>query len=320
MTDILVIEDDTLVRESVMEVLEDNGFGVIGAENGASGLRLAEEHLPDLILCDIVMPGLDGYAVLSALSGNRATQRIPFIFLTARVEKVNWRQAMKMGADDYLTKPFTAGELLETIAIRLKKHALRVLPDTARKPVAQPETIFHFTLNQNIPLYPDSFWQVRHGLVKLSAIFGEGEQVVVGWAVPPMLLGSDSVGPEVYCQAAALGRVELARISMQEVATSTQLVPALLSRLQQSNALLAVCGQRRANDRLRGLLLLLKQDLGEPWAGGTRLKVRFTHQELANTIGAARATVTLLLRQFKQRGWIAVERDHRLRIEDALSI
>lgn len=320
MTDILVIEDDTLVRESVMEVLEDHGFGVIGAENGTSGLRLAHERLPDLILCDILMPGLDGFAVLSALAGHQATQRIPFIFLTAKVEKANWRRAMTMGADDYLTKPFTATELLDTIATRLKKDALRLLPNPARKPVAQLKTLFHFTPNQNIPLYPDSFWQVHHGLVKFSAIFAEGEPVVVGWTVPPMLLGNNSTDQEIYCQATAVGRVELARVSIQEVATSTQLIHGLLSRLQQSHALLAICGQRRADDRLKGLLLLLKQDLGEPSEGGTRLKVRFTHRELADTIGTARATVTLLLRQFKQRGWITVERDHRLRIEDAFSI
>ncbi|BAC91504.1 response regulator [Gloeobacter violaceus] len=322
MTDILVIEDDALVRESVLEVLEAQGFRAIGAQNGQVGLRLAEEHLPDLILCDILMPGLDGYAVLAALSDNPLTQGIPFVFLTARVAKLNWRQAMAMGADDYLPKPFTAEELLETVAIRLKKHALlRSLPDTfnTKKPAAPPQhSISHFAPNQGIPLHPDSFWQVHHGLVKLSAALVEGEPVVVGWAVAPMLFGTDAVESEVYYQASAVGRVELAKFSAQEVAASPHMAQALLSRLYQSNALLAVCGQRRADDRLRGLLLLLKREVGEPCRGGTRLRVRFTHQDLANTIGTARATVTLLLNRFKQCGWIAVESDRRLCISDAL--
>ncbi len=324
MTNILVIEDDALVRESVMEVLEARGFAVIGAENGVTGLRLAEEHLPDLILCDILMPGLDGYAVLSALLGNRATQGIPFIFITAKVEKGTWRQAMRMGADDYLVKPFTTDELLEAIAARLKKHLLlKSLPSASKasKSAAVARSPgFHFGPRQDIPLNPDTCWQVRHGLVKLSAVLAEGEQVVVGWAVPPMLFGGDSILPEVYYQATALGKVELAKVSLEEVAMLPQAVQAILSRLQQSNALLAACGQRRADDRLRSLLLLLKRELGEPWVGDTRLKVRLTHQDLANTIGTARATVTLLLNQFKKRGWITIERDYRLRIKDTLSI
>ncbi len=320
MTDILVIEDDELVRESVLAVLESKGFRVLSAENGMIGLQMAEAHLPDLILCDILMPGLDGYEVLSILSNNPATQGIPFIFLTAKVEKANWRQAMKMGADDYLTKPFTADELLETIAGRLRKHALLAsASDSSRRSALEMDRpVFRFVANQDIPLKPDSFWQVRHGLVKLSALLEEGEEIVIGWAIAPMIFGTNLALSVVHYEATAMGKVELLQFSGQELASSPQLVKALLPRIHQSDALLAVCGQRRADDRLRGLLLLLKNELGEPTIGGTRLKVRFTHQELANTIGTARATVTLLLNQFKQNGWIAVERDHHLRIKEAM--
>jgi len=320
MTDILVIEDDELVRESVVAVLESKGFQVLSAENGLIGLQLAEAHLPDLILCDILMPGMDGYEVLSTLSSNPATQAIPFIFLTAKVEKANWRQAMKMGADDYLTKPFTADELLEAIAGRLRKHALLATSSVSnRKLTLEVERpIFRFVVNQSIPLKPDSFWQVRHGLVKLSALLADGEEIVIGWAIAPMLFGTNLMLSVVHYEATAMGKVELIQFSSQDLTTSPQLIKALLPRIHQSDALLAVCGQRRADDRLRGLLLLLTKELGEPTIGGTRLKVRFTHQELANTIGTARATVTLLLNQFKQNGWIAVERDHHLRIKEAM--
>lgn len=321
MTDILIIEDDQLVRESILAVLESKGFRVLGAENGIVGLHLAETHLPDLILCDILMPGIDGYEVLSALSSNQATQGIPFVFLTARVEREDWRLAMKMGADDYLTKPFTVDELLETIAARLKKHMLLTALRTKKsKSAADVErSVLRFSPNQDIPLQPDSFWQVRRGLVKLSALLAEGEEIVIGWAIAPMLFGTNIVLSDIYYEATAIGEVELVQFSAQDLAISPQLVKALLPRLHQSDALLAVCGQRRADDRLKGLLLLLKQELGEPVPGGTRLKVRFTHQDLANTIGTARATVTLLLSQFKQNGWIAVERDYHLQIREALS-
>jgi CheY-like chemotaxis protein len=321
MTDILVIEDDELVRESVLAVLESKGFRVLSAENGLIGIQMAEVHLPDLILCDILMPGLDGYEVLSALSSNPETQGIPFIFLTAKVEKANWRKAMKMGADDYLTKPFTTEELLEAIAGRFKRQMLLKTSRASKRKLSAgvERPTFRFATNQDIPLQQDSFWQVRHGLVKLNALLTEGEEIVIGWAIAPMIFGTSTMLPVVHFEAKAIGKVELVQYSAQEVTNSPQLVKALLPRIHQSDALLAVCGQRRADDRLKGLLLLLKKELGEPTAEGTRLKVRFTHQELASTIGTARATVTLLLNEFKQNGWIAVEHDHHLRIKETLS-
>jgi CheY-like chemotaxis protein/CRP-like cAMP-binding protein len=321
MPNILVIEDDELVRESILAVLDSKGFQVLSAENGLLGVQLAEAHLPDLILCDILMPGLDGYEVLSALSSNPDTQGIPFIFLTAKVEKANWRKAMKMGADDYLTKPFTAEELLEAIAGRFKRQMLLTTSSTSKRKssVGVEPPIFRFAINQDIPLQQDSFWQVRHGLVKLTALLVEGEEIVIGWAIAPMIFGTSTIFPVVHFEAKAIGKVELTQFSAQDLSASPQLVKALLPRIHQSDALLAVCGQRRADDRLKGLLLLLKKELGEPTPEGTRLKVRFTHQELASTIGTARATVTLLLNEFKQNGWIAVERDHHLRIKEALS-
>jgi CheY-like chemotaxis protein/CRP-like cAMP-binding protein len=321
MANILVIEDDELVRESILAVLESKGFQALSAENGLLGVQLAESHLPDLILCDILMPGLDGYEVLSALSSNPDTQCIPFIFLTAKIEKANRRKAMKMGADDYLTKPFTSEELLEAIAGRFKRQLLLKASRTSKRKsgLELERSTFYFATNQDIPLQQDSFWQVRHGLVKLGALLTEGEEIVIGWAIAPMIFGTSTMLPVVHFEAKAIGKVELVQYSAQEVTNSPQLVKALLPRIHQSDALLAVCGQRRADDRLKGLLLLLKKELGEPTAEGTRLKVRFTHQELASTIGTARATVTLLLNEFKQNGWIAVEHDHHLRIKETLS-
>lgn len=123
MIKILVIEDDQPVRENLLELLEVEDFDVIGAHNGLVGVELARTHLPDLILCDVMMPELDGYGVLTALRSEPATSAIPFIFLTAKADKTDLRQGMNLGADDYLTKPCTADELLEAIAARLQKQA-----------------------------------------------------------------------------------------------------------------------------------------------------------------------------------------------------
>ncbi|MEE3716373.1 EAL domain-containing protein [Tumidithrix elongata RA019] len=122
MTTILVIEDVDALREEIMETLTYEGFNVLGAENGLVGVRMAQTHLPNLIISDVAMPELDGYGALSILRQNPETGMIPFIFLTAKAEKADMRQAMQLGADDYLTKPFTSEELLGSIAARLRKY------------------------------------------------------------------------------------------------------------------------------------------------------------------------------------------------------
>lgn len=119
---VLLIEDNDEIRESTAEILELSDYTVYAAENGKVGVEYAFKYLPDIILCDIMMPELDGYGVLYLLSKNEKTKNIPFIFLTAKIERSDIRKAMEMGADDYLTKPFDDIELLNAIEIRLKKN------------------------------------------------------------------------------------------------------------------------------------------------------------------------------------------------------
>jgi diguanylate cyclase len=122
MQKILVIEDEKPIRENIIEMLELEKFQVIGAGNGKIGLELAIHHQPDLILCDVMMPEMDGYTVLTELRENSQTSTIPFIFLTARAEKSDFRKGMELGADDYITKPCTPDELIKAVQMRLKKH------------------------------------------------------------------------------------------------------------------------------------------------------------------------------------------------------
>ena len=121
MKKILVIEDNSEVRENIAEILELSNYKVITAEDGRTGVEVALREVPDLIVCDIMMPVLDGYGVLHLLSKHIETYGIPFIFLTAKSEKADVRKGMEMGADDYLTKPFDGIELLNAIEVRLKK-------------------------------------------------------------------------------------------------------------------------------------------------------------------------------------------------------
>ncbi len=118
---ILVIEDNNDIRENTAEILELAGFKALTAKNGRQGVDVALKENPDLIICDIMMPELDGYGVLHLLRKNKETESVPFIFLTAKTERSDFRKGMEMGADDYITKPFDDCELLSAVEVRLKK-------------------------------------------------------------------------------------------------------------------------------------------------------------------------------------------------------
>ena len=121
MTKILVIEDEETVRENILELLDAEGFEALSAENGRIGLDLAQQQLPDLILCDVRMPELDGYGVLTALRSEAETATIPFMFLTAKAAKTDLSYGLELGANAYITKPFTLTELLDAIAAQIEK-------------------------------------------------------------------------------------------------------------------------------------------------------------------------------------------------------
>ena len=122
MTRILVIEDELFVRENIVELLEAEDFEVFSTENGILGILWAQDNRPDLVICDVMMPEMNGYDVLAEMRELPETVLTPFIFLTAMADKGDIRHAMELGADDYLTKPFTREELLGAINSRLAKQ------------------------------------------------------------------------------------------------------------------------------------------------------------------------------------------------------
>jgi len=123
---VLIIEDSDEIRENMKEILELSNYSVQCASNGKEGLELAQKINPDIILCDVMMPGLDGYGVLRGLTNNPKIKNIPFIFVTAKSDKQDFRKGMDLGADDYLTKPFSGNDLLSLISTRLRKsHDLK---------------------------------------------------------------------------------------------------------------------------------------------------------------------------------------------------
>lgn len=172
MKKILVIEDEPAVRANILELLEAEDFDAVGAENGFIGAMWAQEHLPDLIICDVMMPEVDGYEVLSALRQVPATATIPFIFLTAMVDKADIRQGMNLGADDYLTKPFTRAELLGAVSSRFSKQEVVMQQyQTERERVEilqQKVQKLQQSVDSQGELLQQLQQEVRHAMPKLS--------------------------------------------------------------------------------------------------------------------------------------------------------
>jgi len=149
MKKILVIEDEEFVRENILELLDAEELIGIGAVNGYQGIDLAKVEKPDLIICDVMMPGLDGYSVLKTLRQETDCATTPFIFLTAKAAKADFRQGMELGADDYLTKPFTRTELLGAIASRFKKQ--QQYHSELEQAKAQLNYLMHYDYLTNLP-------------------------------------------------------------------------------------------------------------------------------------------------------------------------
>lgn len=178
---ILVIEDEDLIRESLEDLLLVEGFEVITAENGERGVNLASQRHPDLILCDVMMPILNGYEVLEQLRQDKTLNNVPFLFLTAMIDRHSIRRGMALGADDYLEKPCTKDELLEAISVRLgkqkaveqrfeeKMEALRTsitlsLPHELQTPLSGIMGLSELMMLQNEELLPSEIYEYADGI------------------------------------------------------------------------------------------------------------------------------------------------------------
>ncbi len=198
MKTILVIEDNEDIRENVAEILQLSGYNVLQAPNGKEGVETAQKEMPDLIICDIMMPGVDGYGVLHILHRETATQNIPFIFLTSKSERSDFRAAMEMGADDYITKPFAGNELLNAIESRLKKSELikkNLTPDLAGlnelRSVVNTKTLESLTEESTLNDYkkkqvvykqgthPHYLFYIAKGKVKTFKTHDDGKDLVI---------------------------------------------------------------------------------------------------------------------------------------------
>lgn len=329
-TNILIIEDNDDIRESTAEVLELAGYRVLKANNGKSGVEIAQSSLPDLILCDIMMPELDGYGVLYLLSKHSETSSIPFIFLTAKAERIDLRRGMEMGADDYLTKPFDDLELLNAIESRLSKRdkhkafyskALDSMNSLANqvngleefKKIIRERKTRHFKKKQVIYYEDDpasGIYLILSGKVKTIKMSIDGRELLTGMHGPDDYLGAHALlsGNQFTDTAETLEDTEICLIPKEVIEelinrypdVSKQFIQILSQNLKDKEEQLLQLAYHSVRKRLSEVLLRLAKD-----ANGAHLDtIKISRDDLASMAGMATETVSRTLSDFKSEGLI----------------
>ncbi|MBC7913801.1 MAG: response regulator [Pyrinomonadaceae bacterium] len=331
---VLIVEDNQDIRESTAEILELADFTVYSAENGKKGVELAQTVKPDIILCDIMMPELDGYGVLYLLSKNDSTANIPFIFLTAKAERTDMRKGMEMGADDYLTKPFDDMELLNAIESRLLKRersiknagnaaSLENLLDEARSARLLTELsvnsrIRAFKKKQNIYMDGDqamNVYLVKSGKVRTYMVYQDGREIVTGMFTAGDFLGYEAVllnnpHPE---NAEALDSTELHLIPrndfnallFKDLGIAKKFIELLSGNIQEKQEQLLKLAYNSVRKRVADALV----DLSRKFAGATAesCEIKVSRDDLAAMVGTANETISRTLADFKEEKLIEKE-------------
>lgn len=317
MKKVLVIEDNDDIREGTVEVLELAGYQAVSAKNGKLGIELALSSSPDIILCDIMMPELDGYGVLYLLSKNPKLANIPFIFMTAKAERADMRKGMEMGADDYLTKPFDDLELFNAIESRLKKKSQTVGFKAAPKDL---QTIFaelkqkgkgrSYANKQVIYVEndePNYLYYIKSGQVKTYRRFKDGRELSSNIYKDGDFFGYESLccGVAYADNAATLTDTELllvpkpdfmdALFNHQEMATAfIELLSGNIRFKEDQMLKLAYFSVRK---RVAEALVQLARKFARLEEDTCTLKI--SRDDLAAFVGTASETVSRMLADFK---------------------
>jgi CRP-like cAMP-binding protein/ActR/RegA family two-component response regulator len=326
---VLIIEDNNDIRENIVEILELAGYSTYAANNGKAGVDLAFNHKPDIILCDIMMPELDGYGVLYMLNKNPDTAAIPFIFLTAKAERVDFRKGMEMGADDYLTKPFDDIELLNAIESRFKKQSLQetfysksldklnqLVSNKGglaelQKVIAERKSR-HFKKNQVIYYEGDKghgLYLVVSGKIKTIKLADDGRELMTGIYTNDNYLGANAILlNEVYADTAtALEDSLVCMIPKEQVERLLNLYPDVAGEFikilandvrEKEEQLLQLAYHSVRKRMAEAIVRLAKQQSKE----GEGFKI--SREDLAAMAGMATETVSRTLSDFKDEGLI----------------
>jgi CRP/FNR family transcriptional regulator, cyclic AMP receptor protein len=315
---ILVIEDNKEVRENIAEILTLSDYTVVTANNGIMGVEAALKEPADLIICDIMMPQLDGYGVLHLLGKHKETRDIPFIFLTAKSEKSDFRKGMEMGADDYLTKPFDGIELLNAIDIRLKKaeavtgqSAIVQLTSDKREVYEYKKKHVLYTEGQ----WPRTLYYIIKGKVKTYKVNNDGKELITNIFNEGDFLGYTSILEEVSYRenAEVLEDASLMLIpsaDFQELITTDSKVARQFIRLVSRNVLekeedLLNLAYNSLRKKVAYGLVQLIDKYKVP--GTALVTLNLSRKDMAQAIGVATESFIRTLADFKSEKLIEIQ-------------
>jgi CRP/FNR family transcriptional regulator, polysaccharide utilization system transcription regulator len=332
---ILIIEDNPEVRENTAEILELSEYQVVTAPNGKAGVDLARSEKPDLIICDIMMPELDGYGVLHILGKAEDTATIPFIFLTAKAEKTDFRKGMMLGADDYLTKPFDDLELLNVVEMRLAKseklkkdfgkgvQGFQEFVDSAKvfsdwMTVADKRNIRNYRKKEEIyhaGQYPMGAYLVSKGVVKTSVTNEDGKELITGVHKEGDFIGFIALlEDKPFAESAiAMEDAELILIpkkEFQEMIFNNREVSRKFIQLLSGNVLekehqLLKLAYNSVRKRVAEALSVLHDRYKKD---GEEVKFSISREDLANMVGTATESAIRTLADFKEEGLIEIQK------------
>lgn len=331
MKKILLIEDNNEMRENTSEILSLANYAVLTAENGKVGVDLAKKDKPDLIICDIMMPDLDGYGVLHILGKDPETVGIPFIFLTAKAEKSDMRKGMNMGADDYLTKPFDDMELLNAVEMRLKRNEFfkknytrdlsglisfvseakefslsdKVASEYKVRAYKKKDSIYHEGDTPNFVYF------VNKGKVKTWRINPDGKEFITGtyekgdfFGHLPVLEGgvyNDSAASMEECELALMPMNDFLSLVYSENEVSARFIKMLANNINESEKRLLSLAYNSVRARTANVLL----DLHKKTKEGEH--IRASREDLAGMVGTSTESLIRTLSDFKSDKLIDIE-------------
>ncbi len=331
MKKILLIEDNAEVRENTSEILSLADYEVIVAENGRVGVEMAQRMKPDLIICDIMMPELDGYGVLHILSKNEQTAAIPFIFLTAKTEKTDIRKGMNLGADDYLTKPFDDIDLLNAIEARFRKSSMQqkqyeTSPEGLDNFIADARSVLNIqelgkdrkvkTIKKKTEIYsegdtPLHVYFVKSGNVKTFKSHPDGKELIMNLYSANDFFGFEPILENgSYTESAmAMQDTELISIPRHDFLVMIQSHPdvsrsfihLLCKKVADREAQLVNLAYNSV--RQRTAEALLKSEALQD----ARSVIAISRDDLAKMVGTASESVIRVLSDFKDEGLIEIE-------------
>lgn len=341
MKKILLVEDDTSLRENVAELLELSGYTVCSASNGKIAVPMAIKECPDLVLCDIMMPEMDGYEVLEELSTKESTRYIPFIFISAKTERQDVRRGMNLGADDYLTKPFEEEELLGAITCRLEKaeQMQAVLSNESINKNGEGEIR---SLNELKNFFDDHgqllsyakddiiynrgdhsnmVYLILKGVIKSCALDEEGKELITAIYSEDDFLGFTSLTDHLPYQeyAIAIEDVELAGISKEKVkailednkSVSLELMDVITDNLSDIKKQLLQMAYSSVRKKTAQTLLRFSRAINKNKRG----PLKIARSDLAGVAGIATESLIRTLSDFKHEGLIAIENRNILVLE-----